>query len=215
MCFSAEASFAASAVLGAGGVWTLSLAPTPAERPLAAIPVIFAVQQFFEGVVWVGVAHEQATIVAVFSYVFSFFALFLWPIYTPLAVLRVESHPRRRRILEALVVVGICAAVAICGFMTHSPLETHVMRGHLCYHLDGLPYELIGLYFVAVSAPCFSSHGWLRAFGAALMAALAVSLGMYEIEFVSVWCFFAAVMSALLLLHMNHVGKALRTPAPA
>jgi len=203
MCFSAEASFAASAVLGVGGIWTLSQVPTPAERPLAAMPVIFAVQQFSEGLVWVGVAQDQTTLVTVFSHVFSFFALFLWPIYTPLAVLRVEPGPTRRRIQEALLVVGICVAVALCGFMTRSPLETHVVRGHLCYHLAGLPYELIGLYFVAVSAPCFSSHVWLRAFGVALLAALAISLGSYTIEFVSVWCFFAALLSGMLLLHLH------------
>lgn len=203
MCFSAEASFAASAVLGAGGVWTLSRAPTPAERPLAAMPVIFGVQQFSEGLVWVGVAQQEATLVTVFSYVFSFFALFLWPIYTPLAVLRVELSAPRRRIHEALLVVGVCVAVFLCGFMTRSPLETHLMRGHLCYHLHGLPYEVIGLYFAAVSAPCFSSHGWLRLFGALLLASLAVSLGLYTIEFVSVWCFFAALLSALILAHLN------------
>jgi hypothetical protein len=213
MCFSAEASFAASAVLGAGGVWTWSQAPTPAERPLAAMPLLFAVQQFSEGVVWVGVAQEQAVLVSTFSYVFAFFAFFLWPIYTPLATLRVEPAARRRRIHEALVVVGVCVAVYICGFLARSPLETHLLRGHLCYHVQGLPYEVIGLYFVAASAPCFSSHGWLRAFGVLLLAALAISLGLYAVEFVSVWCFFAALLSALILLHLNHTKRLLRAPA--
>jgi hypothetical protein len=212
MCFSAEASFAASAVLGAGGVWTLSQARTPADRPLAAMPVMFAIQQFSEGLVWVGTAQDQQTLVTVFSYVFGFFALFLWPIYTPLAALRVEPADGRRRIQEALVVVGICVAVFIGGFLTRSPLETHVVRGHLCYHVHGLPWEVIGLYFAAVSAPCFSSHLWLRVFGVALIASLAVSLGLYAVEFVSVWCFFAALLSALILLHLS---QARRRPLPA
>jgi hypothetical protein len=153
MCFSAEASFAASAILGAGGVWTLSRASSPGERPLAAMPVMFAVQQFSEGVVWVGVAAEQDTLVSVFSYVFGFFALFLGPVYLPLTVLRVEPGSRRRRIHQALLVTGSCVAVILCGSRTRSPLQTHLMGGHLCYHVDGLPYEAIALYFVAVSAP--------------------------------------------------------------
>jgi hypothetical protein len=213
VCFSAEASFAASAVLGAGGIWTWSQAPTPAQRPLAAMPLLFAVQQFSEGIVWVGVAHEQNTLVTVFSYVFSFFALFLWPIYTPLATLRAEPSVQRRRVHEALVVVGVCVAVYICGFLARSPLETHLLRGHLCYHVDGLPWEVIGLYFVAVSAPCFSSHGWLRVFGVLLLVSLAVSLGLYSVEFVSVWCFFAALLSALILVHLNHSKRGLSAPA--
>jgi hypothetical protein len=201
MCFSAEASFAASAVLGVGGVWTLAQAPSPRERPLAAIPAMFAVQQFAEGLVWVGVANEQAVLTTVFSYVFSFFALFLWPIYVPLAVRLVEPGSRRRRIHDALLVVGACAAVVICGSLVRHPLETHLLRGHICYHAEP-SYEAIGLYLVAVSAPCFSSHRWLVVFGALLVLALAISLGLYATEFVSVWCFFAAALSSVLWLHL-------------
>jgi hypothetical protein len=215
MCFSAEASFAASAVLGAGGVWTLSRSTSPAERPLAAIPLIFSVQQFSEGVVWIGVVNEQAILTAVFSYVFSFFALFLWPIYVPLAVMRVETAPRRRRIQELLLVVGICSAVVICGSLVRHPLETHLAGRHLCYHLEP-SYETIALYFLAVSTPCFSSHLWLRVFGGLLVFSLATSLGFYTREFVSVWCFFAALLSGIILLHQNRVQRpALGGEAPA
>jgi hypothetical protein len=184
-----------------GGVWTLAQAPSPRERPLAAIPVIFAVQQFAEGLVWVGVANDQAVLTAVFSYVFSFFALFLWPIYVPLAMRILEPGPRRKRILDALLVVGACAAVVICGSLVRHPLETHLLRGHICYHAQPT-YEAMGLYFLAVGAPCFSSHRWLQVFGVLLVLSLAVSLGLYAAEFVSVWCFFAAALSAVLWLHV-------------
>lgn len=51
--------------------------------------------------------------------------------------------------------------------------------------MNGLPYEAIAFYSVAVSAPCFSSHPWLREFGGPLLVALAVSLGLFRIELVS------------------------------
>lgn len=204
MCFSAEASFAASAVLGAGGIWTLSLAPHPAERPLARIPVFFAVQQFAEGVVWVGVSNDLPALTLPFSYLFAFFALFLWPIYVPLAVLRVEPDPPRRRIQEALLVVGLAVAVFITGSLVRFPLDTHLSGGNLCYHMKlPLLYESLALYFLAVSAPCFSSFRYLQVFGALLLTALAGSLWLHRLEFISVWCFAAAVLSVLILLHFR------------
>ncbi len=202
MCYSAEASFASAAVLGAGGIWTLSRQLEPAERPLARIPLLFAVQQFVEGLVWVGVVNDEPVLTLVFSHVFAFFALFLWPIYVPLAVLRVEPSDGRRRIQEALFVVGLCVAVFLSGSLVRHPLATDLTDGHLAYHMS-LPmlYESLGLYFVAVSAPCFSSFGYLRVFGALLLVALAGSLWAHAEEFVSLWCFFAALLSVLILLH--------------
>lgn len=49
MCFSATASFAAGIGLTGIGLATLSLAPTWRERPFAAIPLLFGLQQLIEG----------------------------------------------------------------------------------------------------------------------------------------------------------------------
>ena len=64
MCFSATASFTAGAVLL--GVGTLTLRSALASRhshrrrdlPFAAIPLLFAIQQLIEGVVWLTVSAE-------------------------------------------------------------------------------------------------------------------------------------------------------------
>lgn len=204
MCFSAEASFAAGAVLGAGGVWSLSKATEPAERPLSLIPLLFSGQQFAEGVVWVGLGNDQPELASVFSYAFIFFAFLVWPIHVPLAVLRVETDRRRRRVQGALLVVGICVAVFILGSLARNPLQAGLLDGHVDYRMQlPLLYESLGLYFLAVSAPCFSSHRWLQIFGALLVTSLAVSLAIYRVEFISVWCFFAAALSALVLVHFH------------
>lgn len=210
MCFSPEASFGASAVLAATGVWTLSMTSTPAERPLAAIPLLFSVQQFAEGLVWVGLLNHEPTLTVIFGYVFSFFALFLWPILVPLATARVEPAPGRRRIQEALLVVGLCVAVVITGSLARHPLDIGFAQGHIAYRVRlPLLYESVGLYFVAVSAPCFSSHRFLRVFGVLLLISLAVALALNVLEFISVWCFFAALLSLVIVLHQRQVRRGL------
>ena len=52
MCFSAGASFTASAVLAATGVTTLREVRSKRELPLALLPTIFSIQQFIEGLLW-------------------------------------------------------------------------------------------------------------------------------------------------------------------
>ena len=52
MCFSAAASFTAGAVLTGIGVATLRKVEHPTYYLFASIPLLFAVQQFSEGVLW-------------------------------------------------------------------------------------------------------------------------------------------------------------------
>ena len=54
MCFSATANFVGSGILGAVGVVTLTKVKHRRELLFAALPTLFAVHQFIEGFVWLG-----------------------------------------------------------------------------------------------------------------------------------------------------------------
>ena len=54
MCFSATSSFIASGVIGAIGIATLRHVREPRALLFAAVPMLFAVHQFTEGWVWLG-----------------------------------------------------------------------------------------------------------------------------------------------------------------
>ncbi len=54
MCFSATVNFVGSGVLGAVGVVTLTKVKHRRELLFAALPMLFAVHQFIEGFVWLG-----------------------------------------------------------------------------------------------------------------------------------------------------------------
>ena len=209
MCFSAEASFAASAGLGVVGVLGLARGPSPAARPLAFLPLLFSAQQFAEGLVWVGVAQADAALVSVFGHVYVFFAFFVWPILVPLASLLVEPSPRRRRIQEWLCAAGVCAAVFISASLVREPLRVGANAGHLTYGVRlPLQLEALAVYFAAVSAPCFSSRFWVRAFGVALVLGLALSRAHFADAYVSLWCFAAALASGAIWFELRAQGKA-------
>ena len=90
MCFSATASFSAGILLLGAGVVAVKSAHGSRELPLAAIPLLFSIQQLIEGVVWLTFRYEAPLLNAVMTHAYSFFSHVLWPVYVPVAVLLVE-----------------------------------------------------------------------------------------------------------------------------
>ena len=61
MCFSSNASFGASAVLAVVGVVAIAKAKNTPGRLFAAIPIIFSIQQFAEGMLWLSMKEHVRT----------------------------------------------------------------------------------------------------------------------------------------------------------
>ncbi len=58
MCFSAAANFTGSGILGTIGVVTLTRVKHRRELLFASFPTLFAIHQFTEGFVWLGLDGE-------------------------------------------------------------------------------------------------------------------------------------------------------------
>ena len=89
MCFSATASFSAGAFLLGIGTLTLRSAMAahqPWALPFAAIPLLFAIQQLIEGVIWLTFRVDAPLLNSVLTHVYSFFSHVLWPVYDGKAV---------------------------------------------------------------------------------------------------------------------------------
>ena len=75
MCFSATASFTAGITLSALGVATLTQVSSRREILLGSFPLLFAVQQFSEGLVWLTLGQTSlSSINSLVTYSFLFFA---------------------------------------------------------------------------------------------------------------------------------------------
>lgn len=204
MCFSAVASFTASAVLLALGAASLGAVRKNSELPFAAIPLIFALQQFSEGLVWYGFDHGRPELSAAMAQVFAFVALVLWPVYVPLTVWLAEPLGRRRR---ALAWVAGGGALVSCGlllvFLTW-PLTVQPQSHHLEYR--SAPFLGVGAMVLYMGATTLSllmsTQPWIRRFGVLVLLAFALTAVLYAGWFVSVWCFFAALVSSSVCLHL-------------
>lgn len=75
MCFSAEASFGASIALLTIGTLAIRKNKDLNMRLFSCIPILFGIQQFFEGVVWLTQANQSLTLYTQIStYIFLLFA---------------------------------------------------------------------------------------------------------------------------------------------
>jgi hypothetical protein len=73
MCFCATVNFAGSAVLGVVGVAALLEVKHRRELLFAALPSLFALHQFTEGFVWLGLTHVLPAWVGQYAGPHSFF----------------------------------------------------------------------------------------------------------------------------------------------
>lgn len=76
MCFSAEASFIASGGLAVIGGVSLVMAKKE-DKLLAVIPLLFSVQQAFEGVQWLYLDSGSSSLLAGYGFLLLLFGLYI------------------------------------------------------------------------------------------------------------------------------------------
>lgn len=200
MCFSPEASFLASAGLAVSGAAAFHLASAD-KKFLAALPLFFALQQAFEGVQWLYVRSGSQCEVA--TYGFLFFALMVWPVAVPLFVHALDE--KRRPITRWFLGAGILLAVYFLYVLVINGAVVRDVNKSIHYQLTTLVDYRLGasVYLTTVLGPLFiSSISAIRWFGVLAWAAGAIAYAFYGLTFISVWCFFGALLSLLVLLYI-------------
>lgn len=206
MCFSAMASFVTAGVTGVIGLVSLTRARQGRERLLAATPIFFAVQQGIEGWLWLELpVSPDGPISSELTLAYLLFADVFWPVYTPLTVLLIEPGIWRRRLMLAGLAIGVCVAGYLLWrvlFHAHSAL---IVDGHIVYKTGSrYPVEIALLYLSATGLPLIaSSRRTVVILGGIVLVGCTVAYAFYWQAFVSVWCFFAAAASVVILGHFE------------
>ncbi len=212
MCFSATASFSAGAFLLGLGTLTLKSARYTRELPFAAIPLLFAAQQLTEGVIWLTFSYQAPLLNTVMTHVYSFFSHVLWPIYIPVAVLLMEPRGWRRQALLVFVAAGVAVGAYLLYVLVAFPVVSRPTGQHIEYvspHFFAAVAMTLYLLSTTVSL-LLSTHRTVKVFGVLALLSFATAYFFYTTWFISVWCFFAALLSAVVYLHFV-VRRAERT----
>ncbi len=203
MCFSAGASFTGGAVLTAIGVASLRKVSDPKQKLFAEIPLLFAFQQFAEGMVWLtlksGGYHDIQMTAA---YIFIIMALVVWPVILPLAVLKMEEIKVRRKIIKALLGSGVILSLYYTTCLVLYNVYPAINGFHIQY-INDFPVKFgmvaFGVYIIATMGPLFiSSIRGMNLFGILIMFSCLVTGIFYKEYLTSVWCFFAALISIVI-----------------
>jgi len=205
MCFSATASFIAGTSLSAVGVAAIKRTESRTELPFAMIPLLFGIQQLTEGVIWLTFSYDAPLLKQAMTYVYSGFSHVLWPIYVPFAMGILEAVRWRKQAFFAFEVAGVAVGLYLLYFIVTESVVAEVVSRNIVYvspHFYVMP--MIVLYLAATCVSCFfSSHGFVRLFGVLALLSFTAAYLVHAMAVVSVWCFFAAILSLLMYLHLR------------
>jgi hypothetical protein len=203
MCFSAEASFVGGIVISAIGIATVREIHKPSQLLFASIPLFFGAQQITEGFLWLTIPHpEFAMIQKISTHLFLLMAEVLWPLIIPLSVLFMEKEKGRKQILWIFLIMGIIVALYYTFCLAFLTVRPQIMGYHIHYKSDfpeSLAIIAFIIYLLATIPPLFISSIKRTKYLGILMFSSCVVTAIFFTQFLtSVWCFFAALISAVI-----------------
>jgi len=131
-------------------------------------------------------------------------AYVFWPVFIPYAAYRAEPDKRRRIPIILCQIVGLVVGLNYLLGMLQTHVQVSVYTCNLSYQVSSL-WNIWPAYIVAVSVPfLISSRKGLVLFGMAVLLSFAAGLYLAsQPALPSVWCFFAAVLSASLYAYFR------------
>lgn len=204
VCFSATINFVGSGVLASAGVVTLTRVKHRREFLFAALPMLFAIHQFIEGFVWLGldgtlspaVTHDMGA-------AFMLYAQGLLPLLLPLSVFLFESDRKSRQRMLAFVILGGATTLYILWALTAFPTDVYVQGKSIVYMNQATNNTAVGVLYVIATCGSlfFSKIRMMVLFGVANLVILLTVMEVRRYAFTSLWCAYAAVASVIILAY--------------
>lgn len=206
MCFSPEGDLIGGLVVTAIGVDAcLHLRGRPEYRLIAPFPILLGLHQVDETFVWWQLqGHVPHGVGVVAMWIYLLFAFVVLPTIVPAMVLLLEPRERRKVIAPFLALGVATSAVLLETMLRHHPSD-QLGSYHVAYTI-GLQHGvvIIGLYILATCGSMIASG--LRNvvwFGVVNLIAVIVLARLCANGFTSLWCFYAALASGAIALHLR------------
>lgn len=203
MCFSATASFTAGVGLSIIGGVTLASVKKKSDIAFAAIPFLFGIQQFAEGVIWL--SFQNQVLLSFMTIIFLLFSHVVWPLLLPVSVFMMEKSLWRRIVIGVCIAIGGTVSAYFLYYLIQEPVHAVVVNNCIAYTSPHFfKTFVLSPYTAATCASClFSSHRMVQVFGIVAFLSAVVAFNFFQQNFVSVWCFFSAILSVIIYLHFR------------
>lgn len=203
MCFSASASFAVGAGLLGPGYYAIKRTESRGMLAFACTPILFSFHQIAEGFLWVSLKNADfASWYKPALYGYSFISQPLWPIWVPLTMWLMETDKRRKKILYNFLLLGGASSIYMFYCLINYDISGVVENCHIRYYRD-FPFLNImrPVNFVTIAVtPFLSTLPYTKLLAAVMMGSLILTYIFFTNYLISVWCFFAAILSLLIIL---------------
>lgn len=215
MCFSPIGDLVGGAVVAGIGIDACIHVKGHREYlAIAALPVLLGAHQIDETFVWWGLqGHVSGNVGRVAMWVYLVFALVVLPTLVPTLMLFLEGNRRRRWRTVPFVVLGLGVSAVLLEAMLAGHPSAKLGHYHLAYSI-GLRHgvAVIGLYIVATCGPLLlSGLRSIQWFGVANLAAVIALALLCASGFTSLWCFYAALVSGAIALHLRYSRNLVRS----
>jgi hypothetical protein len=204
LCFSATANFVGSGALAAIGAVTLTKVKHRRELLFAALPTLFAVHQFIEGFVWLGLdGILSPAVTRDMGAAYMLYAQGLLPFLLPLSVLLFEPDVKSRRRMQPFLVLGVATSLYILWALTAYPSQVYVRGNSIVYINQATNNTAVAVLYVIATCGSlfFSKIRPMIVFGAANLTILLIVMEVKRYAFTSVWCAYAAIASLIILAY--------------
>ena len=137
-------------------------------------------------------------------YTYLFFVHIVWPLWVPFSIRYAATKKSEKKAVQIPIIAGILLAVMAVGLLTMQPVTARIEHHHI-YYVVPVPAWLIApssiLYLIATLVPFFIVKiRYFKLMGLTLGTAYIMSLIFFYHYHLSVWCFFAALVSIFMFL---------------
>ncbi len=182
---------------------------------IASFIFLFSLQQAVEGFIWLSFRKGNIEDIQLLSKIFLSFSSLIWPVLSPLAVALIETSYLKRRLLAIYTLLGLVfgCSIYLPLLLYDGWLDARIVNYSIFYDARFIydPYiskDVLGLVYAAViiGPMLISGDRHIRLFGLIVfMSGLFASFFYYH-AFISVWCFFAGIVSLYIVYILGRVS---------
>lgn len=205
MCFSTTASFVSGTVLTVIGITTVKKTKELSYLLFAAIPFIFAAQQFSEGFVWLSLSNSNNSLIQQIPItIFMTIAIAIWPAWVPISIFLLEPKGNRKIVLGIISGIGVLISIISMYYLLNYKFSAHITDYHIKYEFN-IIYEgylklLVGLLYLipTVISHFVSSIKKVNIMGILVISSYLITKILFNDYIISMWCFFSAIISIMI-----------------
>jgi len=176
----------------------------------AALPTLFAVHQFIEGFVWLGLDGTlPSQVTHNIGEAYMLYAQGLLPFLLPLGVLLFEPDVKSRRRMLPFLLLGGATGLYVLWALAAYPLQIYVKQDSIVYINQATNNPVVACFYVIATCGSlfFSKVRAMVMFGAANLAILLIVTAVKVYAFTSLWCAYAAIASVIILVYFWRSGE--------